>query len=54
MKAIHLTAYGNPAQDLRLVEVSEPDTPPTGVAGGECLCSSPYSVRIDRIAHETP
>ena len=27
MKAIHLTAYGNPAQDLRLVEVSEPDTP---------------------------
>jgi hypothetical protein len=35
MKAIHLTAYGNPAQDLRLVEVSEPDTPPTSVAGGE-------------------
>jgi len=34
MKAIHLTSYGNPTQDLRLVEDSEPDTPPTGVAGG--------------------
>jgi NADPH:quinone reductase-like Zn-dependent oxidoreductase len=27
MKAIHLTAYGNPAQGLRMVEVSEPNTP---------------------------
>jgi NADPH:quinone reductase-like Zn-dependent oxidoreductase len=27
MKAIHLTAYGNPAQSLRMVEVSEPNTP---------------------------
>src|ERR1700751_997914 len=27
MKAIHLTAYGNPAQNLRLVEVSEPNAP---------------------------
>src|SRR5690242_2949523 len=27
MKAIHLTAYGNPAQNLRMVEVSEPDAP---------------------------
>jgi len=34
MKAIHLTAYGNRAQDLRLVEVSEPETPSAGVAGG--------------------
>ena len=32
MKAIHLTAYGNPAQDLRIVEVSEPDTPSAGEA----------------------
>src|ERR1700741_3929489 len=32
MKAIHLTAYGNPAQNLRLVEVSEPNTPSTGEA----------------------
>src|SRR6516165_1634667 len=32
MKAIHLTAYGNPAQDLRMVEISEPDTPSTGEA----------------------
>src|SRR5258706_1875417 len=27
MKAIHLTAYGNPAQNLRMVEVSEADAP---------------------------
>src|SRR6202140_1211165 len=27
MKAIHLTAYGNPAQNLRMVEVSEPNPP---------------------------
>src|ERR1700746_3160733 len=27
MKAIHLTAYGNPAQSLMMVEVSEPNAP---------------------------
>src|ERR1700756_2069306 len=27
MKAIHLTAYGNPAQSLQMVEVSEPNAP---------------------------
>jgi hypothetical protein len=27
MNAINITAYGNSTQDLRLVEVSEPDTP---------------------------
>ena len=27
MKAIHLSAYGNPAQSLRMVEVSEPNAP---------------------------
>src|SRR5882757_2890972 len=27
MKAIHLTAYGNPAQNLKMVEVSEPNAP---------------------------
>jgi NADPH:quinone reductase-like Zn-dependent oxidoreductase len=27
MKAIHLTAYGNPAQNLEMVEVSEPNAP---------------------------
>src|ERR1700756_4021431 len=27
MKAIHLTAYGNQAQGLRMVEVSEPNMP---------------------------
>src|ERR1700758_3884793 len=27
MKAIHLTAYGNPAQSLKMVEVSGPDAP---------------------------
>jgi len=32
MKAIHLTAYGNPAENLKLVEVSEPNAPSTGEA----------------------
>src|SRR6266568_1370265 len=27
MKSIHLTAYGNPAENLKLVEVSEPNAP---------------------------
>jgi hypothetical protein len=28
MKAIHLTAYGNPAQNLKIAEVSEPKAIP--------------------------
>src|SRR5437879_12241024 len=32
MKAIHLTAYGNPAQNLRIVEISEPNAPSAGEA----------------------
>ncbi|HEV2992430.1 MAG TPA: zinc-dependent alcohol dehydrogenase family protein, partial [Candidatus Angelobacter sp.] len=32
MKAIHLMAYGNPAQNLKMVEVSEPNTPSAGEA----------------------
>jgi NADPH:quinone reductase-like Zn-dependent oxidoreductase len=32
MKAIHLTAYGNPAQNLRMVEVAEPNAPIVGEA----------------------
>src|SRR6266853_54822 len=32
MKAIHLTAYGNPAENVKLVEVSEPNAPFTGEA----------------------
>jgi NADPH:quinone reductase-like Zn-dependent oxidoreductase len=32
MKAIHLTVYGNPAQNLQMVEVSEPTTPSAGEA----------------------
>ena len=32
MKAIHLTAYGNPAQNLKMVEVREPNTPSAGEA----------------------
>jgi NADPH:quinone reductase-like Zn-dependent oxidoreductase len=39
MKAIHLTAYGNPAQDLRIVEVSEPDT----ASAGESLVRMEYA-----------
>src|ERR1041385_5453276 len=32
MKAIHLTAYGNPAQNLKTVEVAEPNAPTEGEA----------------------
>ena len=32
MKAIHLTAYGNPAQSFMMVEVSEPNAPSVGEA----------------------
>jgi NADPH:quinone reductase-like Zn-dependent oxidoreductase len=32
MKAIHLTAYGNPAQSLQMVEVPEPNMPSAGHA----------------------
>src|SRR5260221_7668245 len=32
MKAIHLTAYGNPAENVKLVEVSEPNAPSKGEA----------------------
>src|SRR6202166_5040594 len=32
MKAMHLTAYGNPAQNLKMVEVSEPNVPSAGEA----------------------
>ncbi|MFY9987130.1 MAG: zinc-dependent alcohol dehydrogenase family protein [Chthoniobacterales bacterium] len=39
MKAIHLTAYGNPAQNLMLVEVSEPNAP----SGGKALVRIEYA-----------
>ena len=32
MKAIHLTAYGNPVQNLQMVEVPEPNAPSAGEA----------------------
>src|SRR5207253_11240578 len=32
MKGIHLTAYGNPAQNLQMVEVPEPNAPSAGEA----------------------
>ena len=32
MKAIHLTAYGNPTQNLKMAEVSEPNAPSVGQA----------------------
>ncbi len=32
MKAIHLTAYGNPIHNLRIVEVPEPNAPSAGEA----------------------
>jgi NADPH:quinone reductase-like Zn-dependent oxidoreductase len=37
MKAIHLTAYGNPDQNSRMVEVSEPNPPSAGEALVRCL-----------------
>ena len=37
MKVIHLTAYGNPAQSLGMVEVSEPNAP----------CASEALVRME-------
>src|SRR5258707_1766120 len=39
MKAIHLTAYGNPAQNLRMVEIPEPNMP----SAGEALVSMEYA-----------
>jgi len=39
MKAIHLTAYGNPAQNLQMVEISEP----TGPTVGEALVRMEYA-----------
>ena len=39
MKAIHLTAYGNPAQNLTVVEVSEPNRP----SGAEALVRMEYA-----------
>src|SRR5258708_18915458 len=39
MKAIHLTAYGNPAQNLKMVEVSEPRT----ASAGEALVRIEYA-----------
>src|SRR5246127_693479 len=39
MKAIHLTAYGNPAENLHMVEVPEPNTP----SAGEALVDMEYA-----------
>ena len=39
MKAIHLTAYGDPAENLRMVEVSEPHAP----AAGEAIVRMEYA-----------
>jgi NADPH:quinone reductase-like Zn-dependent oxidoreductase len=39
VKAIHLTAYGKPAQNLQMVEVPEPNAP----SGGEALVSMEYA-----------
>lgn len=39
MKAIHLTAYGNPPQSLKMVEVAEPSAP----SAGEALVRTEYA-----------
>ena len=41
MKTIHLTAYGNPAQNLKLVAVSEPNAP----SAKEALVRMEYAPR---------
>jgi hypothetical protein len=43
MKAIHLTAYGNPAQNPQMIEVEEPDAPIAGFGTG---CNLGLSERI--------
>jgi hypothetical protein len=39
MKAIHLTAYGNPAENLRMVEVSEPNAPSASEVRAHGICA---------------
>ena len=47
MKAIHLTAYGNPAQNLRMAEVSEPKAP----SDGEALMRMEYAPINDGVVY---
>jgi len=42
MKAIHLTAYGDPAQSLKMVEVSELNAP----IAGEALVRMDWAVQL--------
>jgi NADPH:quinone reductase-like Zn-dependent oxidoreductase len=51
MKAIQLTAYGNPAQNLIMVEASEPHTP----SAGEALVRMEYApvAYSDLLSRET-
>ena len=40
MKAIHLTAYGHPVQNLQMAEVPEPNAP----SAGEALVRMEYAL----------
>jgi len=46
MKDVHLSVYGNPAQRLRMVEVSEPNAP----SASEALVRMEY----ERIEYSDP
>ena len=48
MKAIHLTAYGNPAQNLVMVEVSEPNAPSASEALVRMLNNLPVGQTLPR------
>src|SRR5467141_5154592 len=54
MKAIHLTAYGNPAQNLRMVEVSEPNAPSAGEARCTVRWLAPSASAKAELDHDSP
>ena len=47
MKAIHLTAYGNPVQNIKLVEVPAPTAP----SAGEALVRMEYAPINDGVVY---
>jgi hypothetical protein len=49
MKAIYLTAYGNPAQNLKMVEVSEPNAPQSNTPS---VAARFYWISITRTRNE--
>ena len=54
MKAIHLTAYGNPAQNRQMVEVAEPNAPIVGEALPDCIGKGCRPRLLPRRADDLP